>query len=186
MPQSKRSVRRLRTPPTQQTQPKVGEDMKYAQARILPALRPLGVLAITLLILSACSERERIGSGPTEPQLPPGVADVAGSYSATKLIVERAGTFKNLVGEPDTRLDIHLNLDGSVQGQIKIGTDPYLRSKDALVGSWQLRVPNGVVFDFDPHSFLEEIYFQIVSADRLSGEWLGEDVHVAIELQRID
>lgn len=160
--------------------------MKYAQVRPKSAIRPLCVIAITILLSTSCAERERMGSGPTEPVQPPGLADVAGSYSATRLIVERQGSFKDLIGEPDTRLDIHLNLDGSVHGQLKIGTDPQLRSKDALVGHWRLRVPNGVTFDFDPYSFLEEIYFQIVSADRLTGEWLGEDVHVAVELERID
>ena len=159
--------------------------MTYAQANP-PSSRQLCTLAIALLLLSACGERERLGPGPVEPTQPPGVADVAGSYSATRLVVERAGSFTDIIGEPDTRLDIHLNLDGSVQGQIKIGTDPVLRSKDALVGTWRLRVPNGVTFDFDPHNFLEEVYFTLVSYDRLSGEWMGEDVHVAVELVRVD
>lgn len=159
--------------------------MKYAQAKLQSSLRLLCVLAIALLLSSACAERERIGSGPTEPMQPPSLSDIAGSYSATRLIVEREGSFRDLIGEPDTRLDIHLNLDGSVHGQLKIGTDPQLRSKDALVGRWRLRVPNGVTFDFDPHNFLEEIYFQIVSYDRLTGEWLGEDVHVTVELERV-
>jgi hypothetical protein len=160
--------------------------MKYAQARLHSTLRPLFVLAIASLLSIACAtDRERAGSEPLEPVQPPDLSVVAGSYSATRLIVERDGVFSNLVGEPDTRLDIQLNLDGSVHGQLKIGTDPHLRSKDALVGRWRLRVPNGVSFEFDQPSFLEEIFFQIVSYDRLAGEWLGEDVRITVELQRV-
>ncbi len=159
--------------------------MKYARAQLGASLRSLCMLTIGVLLCTNCTERERLGSGPLEPVQPPGLDDIAGSYSATRLIVERDGSFRDLIGEPDTRLDIHLNLDGSVHGQLKIGTDPHLRGKDALVGRWRLRVPNGVTFDFDPHSFLEEIYFQIISSDRLTGDWLGEDVRISVELQRV-
>jgi len=161
--------------------------MKYAQAMLHSSLRSLCVPAITLLLAVACTaERERAGSEPTEPQQYPTLSDLAGSYSATRLIVERQGSWTNLVGEPDTRLDIQLNLDGSVHGQLKIGTDPQLRSKNTLVGRWRLRVPNGVSFDFEGQSFLEDIYFYILSYDRLQGDWFGEGVMITVELQRVD
>lgn len=161
--------------------------MKYARATLHSSLRSLCVLAITSLLAVACTaERERAGSEPTEPQQYPTLSDVAGSYSATRLIVEREGSWANLVGEADTRLDIQLNLDGSVHGQLKIGTDAHLRSKNALVGRWRLRVPNGVSFDFEGESFLEDIYFYIMSSDRLQGDWFGEGVMITVELQRVD
>lgn len=161
--------------------------MKHAQAKLPSYGRSLYVPAIALLLTVACTaDRGRAGSAPLEPQQYPDLSDIAGNYSASRLIVEREGSWKDLIGEPDTRLDIQLNLDGSIHGQLKIRTDPQLRSKNALVGHWRLRVPNGVTLDLDGQSFLEDIYFQIVSTDRLSGEWLGEGVHVRVELQRAD
>lgn len=161
--------------------------MTYAQAKLYPSLRSMFVLAITSLLTVACAaERERAGSEPTEPQQYPTVSDIAGNYSATRLTVARDGSHKNLIGEPDTRLDIQLNLDGSVHGQLKIGTDPQLRSKQMLVGRWRLRIPNGVSFDLEGQCFLEDIYFYILSKDRLQGDWLGEGVLVTVELQRVN
>ncbi len=161
--------------------------MKHAKAKLHSPLRSLCVPAITLLLTVACTaERERAGSEPTEPQQYPTLSDVAGTYSATRLIVERDGSHRNLIGDPDTRLDIQLNLDGSVHGQLKVGADPQLRSKQALVGRWRLRVPNGVSFDFEGQSFLEDIYFYILSSDRLQGDWFGEGVLITVELERVD
>ena len=160
--------------------------MKYEHAKLHAAVRSLTVLTVTALLTVACTvERERSGSEPTEPQQFLDLSDVAGSYSATRLIVERDGSHRDLIGEPDTRLDIQLNLDGTVHGQLKVGTDPYLRSKSSLVGRWRLRVPNGVTFDFEGQSFLEDIYFNILSTERLQGDWFGEGVVITVELRRV-
>jgi hypothetical protein len=139
-------------------------------------------LCTGLIILTACvSEPTRPGSQSLEPAQAP---DVVGSYSATSIWVERDGMFTNLVGEPHTRIDLRLNADGSVRGQLKIGTDPQLRTKRELAGTWRLSIPNRVMFDFIASVFLEEMAFEI-RGNRLAGDWLGEDVHVRIELERV-
>jgi hypothetical protein len=139
-------------------------------------------LCTGLIIFTACvSEPQRPGSEPLGPEQAP---DVVGSYSATSIWVERDGMFTNLSGEPDTRIDLHLNADGSVHGQLKIGTDPQLRTKQELVGTWRLSIPNRVMFDFTAPTFLEEMAFE-VSGTRLTGDWQGEDVRVRIELERV-
>ncbi len=100
-------------------------------------------------------------------------------------MVERDGHFTELVGEPDTRLDMQLNPNGSVHGQLKIGTDPELRDKRSLVGTWQLHVPGYVSFRLRPNTFLNETIFQIRSPG-LVGEWMGEGVRLRVDLARID
>ncbi|UCF20071.1 MAG: hypothetical protein JSU87_01280 [Gemmatimonadota bacterium] len=144
--------------------------------------RGLPLLALLLMLSQACAERERIGIGPTEPQVSPAVT---GTYAATRFLVEREGRVNDLIGEPDTRLDLRLNGDGSARGQLKIGTDPQLRTKSDLLGTWRLSVPNLVTFDFTSPTFLEEVGFQIVH-DGLRGEWFGDDVRVVIELKKLD
>jgi len=139
-------------------------------------------LCTGLIILTACvSEPPRPGSEPTGPEQAP---DVVGSYSATSIWVERDGMFTNLAGEPDTRIDLQLNADGSVHGQLKIGTDPQLRTKQELVGTWRLRISNRVMFDFTAPTFLEEMAFE-VRGTGLAGDWQGEDVRVRVELERV-
>lgn len=147
-------------------------------------LRPWPALALVVLLpASACvGDRERLGS-PTEPYVLP---DLSGRYAAIHLIVERNGSSTELVGEPDTRLDLQLNADGTAQGQLKIGTDPDLRTKVALVGEWDLGVPNTVSFSFSAKTFLSEMAFQVVSTTRLTGEWLGDELRIRVELQKLD
>ncbi len=154
--------------------------MKSPAARALPAAwRSLFLVA---LLMTACGEeRGRVSVGPTEPYQPP---DVTGSYEATHLIVERDGHFTELIGEPDTRLSLTLNGDGSARGQLKIGPDPELPSKQSLVGTWRLSVPNRVTFDFSEPTFIEQIAFEIVH-NGLVGYWAGEGVSVKIELERV-
>ena len=144
--------------------------------------RGLPLLALVLALSQACGERERIGTVPSEPQVSP---TVTGTYAASRLLVERDGQINDLIGEPDTRLDLRLNSDGSARGQLKIGTDPQLRTKSDLLGTWRLSVPNLVTFDFASPSFLEEVGFQ-VAHDGLRGEWFGDEVRVVIELRKLD
>lgn len=140
------------------------------------------LLAAALLIASACaSEPERPG---TELMAPEEFSEVTGTYSASRLIVEHSGVFVDLIGDPDTRLDLQLNADGSAHGQLKIGADRQLRTKQELVGTWRLRIPNRVTFDFAAETFVDQISFEIVS-DGLAGDWLGEDVYVRVELRRV-
>ncbi len=142
-----------------------------------------GLLIAGAFLAGGCTaERERIGSVPSEPAPPP---DVSGSYEASSIIVEREGRFTELIGEPDTRISLTLNADGSAQGQLKIGTDPELRTKQTLVGTWRVGFPSFVSFDFSEPSMLEETTFTIVH-DGLVGEWLGLDVRARIELRKID
>jgi hypothetical protein len=144
--------------------------------------RGLLLLALVIPLLQSCVERERIGTDPTEPYVPPAVS---GTYAATRLLVVRDGVIEDLIGEPDTRLDLQLNSNGSARGQLKIGTDPQLRTKSDLQGTWRLSVPNLVTFDFTTPTFLEDIGFQVVH-NGLRGEWSGEDVRVIIELRKLD
>lgn len=140
-------------------------------------------LAVLLLPAVACfGEPERPGT-PTGPTVAP---EVSGYYEAIHLVVDRNGSTTELVGEPDTRLYVQLNEDGTANGQLKIGTDPELRTKVALIGEWSFGVPNSVTFTFAEPTFLSEIVFQVVSDTRLTGEWLGDDVLVRVELQKID
>ncbi len=127
-------------------------------------------------------------AAPTEPIRPPPRTEssVAGSYEATLLVVERPGSIKNLIGEPDTRISLHLNANGITQGQLKIGTDPEFRTKIPLDGRWRLLSPSRVTFDFVWPTFLGEIAFQI-NASELSGDWVREDtVQVHVTLRRVD
>ncbi len=162
--------------------------MSYFEARALWARfgqRPTraGWLVVgAFLIAGGCTaERERIGTVPSEPAPPP---DVSGTYEASSLIIEREGRFSELIGEPDTRISLTLNADGSARGQLKIGTDPELRTKQTLVGTWRVGVPNFVRFDFSVPSILEETTFSVIP-DGLVGEWLGIDVRARIELRKI-
>ncbi len=144
-----------------------------------------GLLLITgaILLASACTaDRERLGG--TSLTEPPPLPDVSGSYEAVHLIVERGGHATELIGQPDTRLSLTLNADGSAHGQLKIGTDPELRIKQALVGTWRLHIPGFVTFDFSEPSIIEQTSFTVVP-DGLVGEWSGKGVRLRIELRRI-
>jgi hypothetical protein len=132
------------------------------------------------IVALACAESERIGSPPTEP---PTSSQVAGSYDAVSFIVERDGSGRELVGEPDTRLNLHLNLNGALHGQLKIGTDPELRGKHSLVGTWRLRQPGSVTFQLRPRTFLNQTTFRI-SPPGLVGEWTDERVRISIKLEK--
>lgn len=140
-------------------------------------------VAALILAVTACgSGPERPGAGPTEPLTS---SDVAGTYRAISMLVTRDSGYKELVGEPDTRLDLHLDPNGAAHGQLKIGTDPQLRDKRSLVGNWQFRMPSHVIFQFRPSTFLNETAFQVVAPGQLSGEWLGSDVSLKIKLEKI-
>lgn len=154
-----------------------------ARFGLLSTAAGLLLIAGALLLASACTaERERIGGGtPTEP---PPAPDVSGSYEASHLIVEREGHATELIGQADTRLSLTLNADGSAHGQLKIGTDPDLRTKQTLVGTWRFGVPSFVTFRFSEPSFLEQIAFNVVPGG-LVGEWSGEAVSVRIDLRKI-
>lgn len=146
--------------------------------------QPTRVVAL-LLAVSACgSAPERPGNAqPTEPLTVP---DVAGTYQASSMVVTRDTGYKELIGEPDTRLDIQLDPNGSAHGQLKIGTDPDLRDKRSLVGDWKLRVPGHVTFQLQPSTFLNETAFQVVAPGELSGEWLGTGLSLAIKLRKVE
>lgn len=141
---------------------------------------PSRIFAAALILAIACVESERPGGSPTEPLVSP---QVAGSYDAISIIVERDGSARELVGEPDTRLNLQLNPNGVLHGQLKIGTDPELRGKHPLVGTWQLRQPGFVTFELRPRTFLNHTAFQIFPPG-LVGQWSDERVRISIKLEK--
>jgi hypothetical protein len=142
---------------------------------------PSRILAAALIVAVACTEPQRIGSSPTEPLTSP---QVAGSYDAVSFVVERDGSARELVGEPDTRLNLQLNPNGALHGQLKIGTDPELRGKHSLVDTWRFQEPSVVTFQMRPRTFLNQTTFQ-VSPPGLVGEWSDERVRISIKLVKI-
>lgn len=146
--------------------------------------RPVRWLASACLAAAAaaCGEIERPGAdGATSPDPLP---TVAGTYHATRLVTTRPASTTDLLGDPDTRLDLRLNPDGTTRGQFKVGADPALRGKRDLAGTWRLSVPSRVLFEFAGATFLEDVAFR-VSGDALHGEWSDGDLHVSVRLERV-
>ena len=96
----------------------------------------------------------------------------------------RDGESRDLVGDPDTRLNLELRPDGSTVGQLKVGDDPDLRTKQSLTGAWRRISPDRLSFDFEAPNFLEEIAFRITE-NGLSGDWTGETLRIHISLRRV-
>ena len=138
---------------------------------------PGRILAAAFAI--ACAEAERPGGSPTEPVTSP----VAGSYDAVSFVLERDGVAREIVDDPDTRLNLQLNSNGTLHGQLKIGTDPELRGKHSLVGTWWFQPPDRVTFQLRPRTFLNHTTFQ-VKPPGLVGEWSDERVRILIELEK--
>lgn len=138
------------------------------------------ILAAALIVAIACAQSERPGGSPSEPLTSP---QVAGGYEAVSFVVERDGAASQLVGEPDTRLNLQLNSNGTLHGQLKIGTDPELRGKHSLVGTWRLREPGSVTFQMRPRTFLNHTTF-LVLPPGLVGEWSNEHTRISIELEK--
>lgn len=151
-----------------------------------PSHRSLRILILAMVMIGAActTDRGRPGSeSPTEPARPD-ATEISGTYEAARILVERSGTTVDLAGDPDTRISLQLNEDGSAQGQLKIGADLQLRTKLALVGQWRLSVPDLVFFDFGDETFLEEIGFR-VQLPALTGSWHGEDLRIDLQLRRV-
>ncbi len=106
-----------------------------------------------------------------------------GTYEATQLVVQRPSSATDLIGEPDTRISLHLNANGTTQGQLKIGTDPDFRGKVSLEGRWRLSLPSRVTFDFERPTFLGEIAF-LIQTPELSGDWVRDTVRIHVTLQK--
>ncbi len=140
---------------------------------------PGRISAAALTVCIACAETQRPGPAPTEPAS----QQVAGSYDAVSLVVERDGMARELVHEPDTRLNLQLNPNGRLHGQLKIGTDPELRGKHSLVGTWWFHPPDLVTFQLRPRTFLNHTTFH-VAPPGLVGKWSDERVTISIELEK--
>ena len=138
-------------------------------------------LTTALLVTLACTESERVGSSPTEALT---LQRVAGSYDAVSFVVQRDGSARELIGEPDTRLNLQLHPNGALHGQMKIGTDAELRGKYSLVGTWRTRQPDLVTFELRPRTFLNHTAFR-VSSPGLVGEWSDERMRISIRLAKI-
>jgi hypothetical protein len=155
----------------------------FPQAGLLEVIGRLSLLAVTFLVVTSCGrDAVRPGSEPTAPLTP---ADVAGNYMATSIVVLREAGYEELAGQPGTRITLGLNLDGSVHGQLKIPTDPALRVKRSLTGSWQFHISGFVTLDIRPLTFLSEMSFQVYPPG-LVGEWHRPDVSLSIKLAKID
>lgn len=138
--------------------------------------------ALLLAGLACTSDVERPGTEPTAPYTAP---VIAGLYEATSLLVQRGNTITELIGEPDTRLNLQLTTKGDVHGQLKIGTDPELRDKRSLIGRWQVHRPDFVSFELRPRTFLNETLFR-VTPQGMVGQWAGEGVSLRIVLAKVD
>lgn len=143
-----------------------------------------GLLAAAI-VAGCTTDRARLGTAPFEPPETPEPRDPTGSYVADQLIVTRDGESRELVGDPDTRVNLELRPDGSTVGQLKIGDDPDLRTKQSLTGSWRHISLDRLSFDFEAPTFLEGIAFWITE-DGLSGDWTTEGLHVHVSLRRVN
>lgn len=132
--------------------------------------------------VAACGDLERPGDG--EATAPAPFPAVVGTYHATRLVTTRPASTTDLLGDPDTRLDLRLNPDGTTRGQFKVGADPALRGKRDLAGTWRLSIPSRVLFEFAGATFLEDVAFRF-SGDALRGDWSDGDLHVSVRLERI-